>query len=52
MKKKVSITIDEDIHIKMKEIALKRKMNVSDLYEEIARDSILKLSNQTTLDDK
>ena len=51
MKHKISITIERDLHIKMKQIALKRDMYVSDLYEEIIIDWINKSNNQTTLDD-
>lgn len=51
MKKKVNITIEEDLHIKMKEIALKKKMNVSEVYEDMIKKYTLKFENQTTLDD-
>ena len=51
MKKKISITIDEDVHKKMKQLALEKDVYVYDLYEDLAREFIKKSQNQTTLDD-
>lgn len=51
LRKKIAIEIEEDIHLKMKKIALDRKMYVYDLYEEIAREFIRKNENQQTLDE-
>lgn len=51
MKKKISITIDEDVHKKMKQIALEQDVYVYDLYENLAKEFINKSENQTTLDE-
>lgn len=51
MKKKISITIDEDVHKKMKKIALDKDVYVYDLYENLAKEFINKSENQTTLDE-
>lgn len=52
MKKKVSINIDEDLHMMAKKIAIDRKMLVSELYEEMIREFVGVDKGQTTLDDK
>ena len=51
MKKKINMTIEEDLHMRMKEIALKDKRYVYDLYEEAISDFIKKFDNQITLDE-
>lgn len=51
MKKKINMTIEEDLHMRMKEIALKDKRYVYDLYEEAVSDFIKKFDNQITLDE-
>ena len=51
MRKKIAIEIEEDVHRKMKAIALKENRYVYDLYEEIAREYINKSENQKTLDE-
>lgn len=51
MKKKINMTIEEDLHMRMKEIALKDKRYVYDLYEEAISDFIKKFDNQMTLDE-
>ena len=51
MRKKIAIEIEEDVHKKMKAIALEKNRYVYDLYEEIARDYIKKSKNQKTLDE-
>lgn len=51
MKKKINMTIEEDLHMRMKEIALKDKRYVYDLYEEAVSDFIKKFDNQMTLDE-
>ena len=51
MKKKINMTIEEDLHMRMKEIALKDKRYVYDLYEEAVTDFIKKFDNQMTLDE-
>ncbi len=48
MKKKINMTIEEDLHMRMKEIALKDKRYVYDLYEEAISDFIKKFDNQMT----
>lgn len=45
------MTIEEDLHMRMKEIALKDKRYVYDLYEEAVSDFIKKFDNQMTLDE-
>lgn len=45
------MTIEEDLHMRMKEIALKDKRYVYDLYEEAISDFIKKFDNQMTLDE-
>lgn len=45
------MTIEEDLHMRMKEIALKDKRYVYDLYEEAISDFIKKFDNQITLDE-
>ena len=52
MKKKINMTIEEDLHLRMKEIALKRKIYLYDLYEEAIDEFIKKTDNQKTLDEK
>lgn len=37
-KKKVTITLKEDVHLNLKRIALDNKKSVSELYEEILED--------------
>ena len=51
MKKKINMTIEEDLHMRMKEIALKDKRYVYDLYEEAVSDFIKKFDSQITLDE-
>lgn len=51
MKKKVSITIEESVHNKMREIALKEGRYVYDIYEELAREFIRKTEGQSNLDE-
>ena len=45
------MTIEEDLHMRMKEIALKDKRYVYDLYEEAVSDFIKNFDNQMTLDE-
>lgn len=51
MKKKVNITIDEDLHLEMKKEAIEQKMLVSELYEEMIKKFLDIDDNQKTLDD-
>ena len=51
MKKKVSITIDENLHLMMKKEAIERKMLVSELYEEMINKLLGIDESQKTLDD-
>ena len=51
MKKKINLTIEENLHKEMKKIALNNDKYVSDLYEEIIIDFIRKSENQKTLDE-
>ncbi len=51
MKKKVNITIDEELHLEMKKEAIERKMLVSELYEEMIKKFLDIDDNQKTLDD-
>ena len=44
-KKKVTITLEEDSHLIMKELALKRRKSVSELYEKIIENYITKNKN-------
>lgn len=51
MKKKINMTIEEENHLRMKEIAIKEGRYVYDLYDEAVSDFIKKFDNQMTLDD-
>lgn len=51
MKKKINMTIEEDLHLRMKEIALKQGKYLYDLYEEAIDEFIKKADNQMTLDE-
>lgn len=51
LRRKIAIEIDEDVHMKMKQIALEEKRYVYEIYEEIAREYIRKTENQQTLDE-
>ena len=51
MRKKIAIEIEEDVHFKMKQIALSEKKYVYTLYEDLAREYINKRENQQTLDE-
>lgn len=51
MKKKVNITIDEDLHLGMKKEAIEQKKLVSELYEEMIKKFLGVDDNQQTLDD-
>ena len=44
-KKKVTITLEEDSHLRIKELALKRRKSVSELYEKIIENYITKNKN-------
>jgi len=50
LRRKIAIEIEEDVHMKMKQIALEEKRYVYEIYEEIAREYIKKTENQQTLD--
>ena len=50
-KKKVTITLEEDSHLIMKELALKRRKTVSELYEKIIENYITKNKNQSILEE-
>ena len=41
-KKKVTITLEENSHLRIKELALKRRKSVSELYEKIIENYITK----------
>lgn len=50
-KKKVTITLKEDVHLDLKRIALDNKKSVSELYEEILEDYLKKDKEQVTLEE-
>lgn len=51
VKKKVTITLEEDYHLMIKELALKRRKTISELYEKILKDYIAKNKNQSILEE-
>ena len=51
VKKKVTITLEEDSHLMIKELALKRRKTISELYEKILKDYIAKNKNQSILEE-
>ena len=51
VKKKVTITLEEDSHLMIKELALKRRKTISELYEKIIKDYITKNKNQSILEE-
>lgn len=51
MKKKINMTIEEENHLRMKEIAIKEGRYVYDLYDEAVSDFIKKFDKQVTLDE-
>ena len=52
MKKKINMTIEEENHLKMKEIAIKERRYVYDLYDEAVSDFIKKFDDKISLDEK
>ena len=50
-KKKVTITLNEETHLKLKRIALDNKKKVSDLYEEVLKEGLRIYNNQSNLED-
>ena len=48
---RVNFDIDEDIHFQAKEIALKRKKTIKELYTKWILDGIEKETNQTRFDE-
>jgi predicted transcriptional regulator len=49
-KKKISFNIDEDVHYKVKELALKNRTTVTEIYTKWIKESLEKETNQTRLD--
>ena len=50
-KKKVTIIINEDIHSKLKKIAIDKNKKISELYEEVLEEGLSIIKNQSTLED-
>lgn len=50
-KKKVTITLKEDVHLDLKRIALDNKKSVSELYEEILESYLERDKEQVTLEE-
>ena len=50
-KKKVTIIINEDIHSRLKKIAVDRNKKISELYEEVLNEGLRIISNQSNLED-
>lgn len=51
VKKKVTIIINEDIHSRLKKIAVDRNKKISELYEEVLNEGLRIISNQSNLED-
>ena len=49
-KKKISFNIDEDVHYKVKELALKNRTTVTEIYTKWIKERLEKETNQTRLD--
>ena len=49
-KKKISFNIDGDIHFKVKELALKNRITITELYTKWIKESLEKETNQTRLE--
>ena len=50
-KKKVTIVINEDIHVLIKKLAVDRHEKISDIYEEVIAEGLRIINNQTTLEE-
>ena len=50
-KKKVTVIINEDIHSRLKILAVEKNKKISELYEEVLNEGLRIISNQSNLDD-
>lgn len=50
-RKKVTITLNEETHLKLKRIALDNKKKVSEVYEDVLKEGLRIYNNQSTLED-
>ena len=51
VKKKVTIIINEDIHSTLKKLAVDKNKKISELYEDILKEGLNIIKNQSTLED-
>lgn len=51
VKKKVTVILNEDIHTQLKTMAVKKNKKVSDVYEEVLKEGLRILKNQSTLEE-
>ena len=50
-RKKVTITLNEETHLKLKRIALDNKKKVSEVYEDVLKEGLRIIENQSNLED-
>ena len=50
-KKKVTVVINEDIHSRLKKLAVDKDKKISELYEEVLTEGLRTIENQSTLED-
>lgn len=50
-KKKVTITLNEETHVRLKRLALDKNKKVSELYEEVLEEGLRLFKEQSTLED-
>lgn len=50
VKKKISFNIEEDIHFKVRELALKNRTTATEIYSKWIKEGLKKETNQTRLE--
>ena len=50
-KKKVTVILNEDIHSRLKKLAVDKNKKISELYEEVLEEGLKIINNQSTLED-
>ena len=50
-KKKVTVIINEDIHVRLKKMSAEKDKKISELYEEVLTEGLRTIENQSTLED-